>query len=66
MRVKAIAKGFDGMQLKYPGDVFEIASEKQFSAKWMEHVDPKPVGKPVGKVAPPKPAAKATGDHEVI
>lgn len=48
MKVKAIKLGFYDDSKKKPGDVFEIASEKEFSKHWMAKVDESlPVGKNV-------------------
>ena len=40
MRVRALARGYFGDERRRPGDVFEVASEQQFSTIWMEKVDP--------------------------
>lgn len=56
MKVKAIKLGFfDGCK-KRPGDVFEIADEKQFSKFWMKKVDE---SLPVGKNVDPEPEVEA-------
>lgn len=38
MKVKAKSFGFFGNTKRKEGDIFEIETEKQFSAKWMEYV----------------------------
>jgi hypothetical protein len=38
MRVRAIARGYYGRLLRRPGDVFTLAREADFSARWMEAV----------------------------
>lgn len=76
MRVKATKKGFDGMQLREPGVIFDV-SEKQFSGKWMERIDGKPANEPKkasralkkgeAKVIPQAPLKpKTASDSEVI
>ena len=37
MKVKAIADGYDGWQMRHPGDVFVI-KDNQFSDVWMKKV----------------------------
>lgn len=52
IRVKATAKGYYG-QLREPGDVFAVKTEREVSSRWMERLDPPAKGK--GKAAD-KPA----------
>lgn len=41
MKVEAIQLGYYGLLRRRVGEVFEIASDKDFSAKWMQRVDGK-------------------------
>lgn len=43
MEVKAIQAGYYEMKIRPEGSVFTIKSEKDFSHKWMERLDGKPV-----------------------
>jgi len=38
MRVRAKQKGFYPDSLKEPGEVFELTTDRHFSARWMEEV----------------------------
>lgn len=77
MKVKAIKLGYYDIIRRYPGDVFEIKNEKEFSKIWMQKLDVEQVDeqeeeapvvkKPKAKRAKAeKPAASPTGDAEVI
>ena len=70
MKVKAIKECFYGNQRRRPGTIFEIDSEKAFSARGMVKIEeePEPKAKPKGKAkAQPEPKVeKSTGDVEVI
>jgi hypothetical protein len=50
MKVKAIKRGYDGQQIREPGDVFEFKGKL---GKWMIEVDDQ--GKPVKKEEPKAP-----------
>lgn len=55
MKVEATQKGYDGLQIREKGDVFEIRDEA-FDSQWMKRLDGPPVEKPVEPVADePKP-----------
>ena len=56
MLVRAIEKGYYG-KLRYPGDEFEISSEKLFSERWMEPVK-------TAKKPGPKPKAKESAEDQ--
>jgi hypothetical protein len=51
VRVKESCKGFYGIRRRKEGEEFTIDSEKDFSEKWMEHVNPedKPLKTKKGK-----------------
>lgn len=55
MRVRATQVGFLGGVLRQPGtptDEFEIHSPEEFSAEWMENLEPVAEPAPVAKPAP--------------
>jgi len=70
MEVKATAKGYYNLRLQEEGSVFDIKSEKDFSASWMEKVeDERPVKskKPALKESQPNHALeKAIDGSDVI
>lgn len=70
MRVKAIAKGFDGMVLREPGSIFEIKPQ-HFSAKWMKKLEEKSEAKSPKSFEGKKPGkspepVKPSVDEDVI
>lgn len=58
IKVKAIEVGFDGFKRIREGQEFEIESEKQFSKKWMERLEPKKEEEVKEEKAAPKSKAK--------
>lgn len=58
MKVRAISLGYYGERRRYPGEVFEIKTEKEFSRNWMEKVSE---DTPVKEAKP----EKITLDHPV-
>lgn len=80
MLVKAIGRYYGrDLRLRREGEIFELADEKYFSARWLEKVEEEaPQGKPVidhrrkplapSKQVSPKGASPSvpTGDQEVI
>ena len=54
VRVKVDEVGYFDLRFRKEGEVFDIPSEKQFSKRWMEKVDPPA---PPVSVAPPAPPA---------
>jgi len=60
MKVRALAKGYDGKQIREAGDVFDVADGTPLG-KWMEPVE---AGKAEVK-APAAPAKPAKGGKSV-
>ncbi len=63
MKVKAITLGFDGMQRRRPGEVFELSNPKHFSKRWMELVEEE-VEAPVKAKAEPAKLGKPGQVHQ--
>ncbi len=67
VRVKVDEAGYFDLRFRKEGEVFDIPSEKQFSKRWMEKVEPaKPVEPPAApKVETPgEPEAKAGAESK--
>lgn len=62
LTVTATAKGFHGGQRKHVGDVFTLASEQEFSAKWMKRGDAPSVSGQAETAASPKSGGASSGD----
>lgn len=56
MKVRATEKGYDGLQIRNKGDVFDI-KDRSFDSHWMEQIGPAP--KPETPAAAPEPVVPA-------